>query len=132
MRLIEAVGDVIEVHRAVERNKSDLSARIPREIVKLLGNRLTRDIEVSTLLSERRDIEQEEIDGRLGGSQHVLRRRDELDRAGANFGSTCWITVSFTHRIILELFGDCERRPTVSLFRFVNFFAQLTTMWQLK
>lgn len=107
--LIKAVGDVVEMHGAVIREETNLSTRIAWEIIKLLVNCLTSNVKISTLLSKRRDVEQEEINSWLWRSQHILRWCNKFDSARANFGATRWIPVSFTHWIVLELFGDCKR-----------------------
>jgi hypothetical protein len=125
VRLIVSLRDVVEVHGAVESDEADLSACIARQIVQLIEDRLAGDVEVAALLGQRRHVQQEEINGWLGRPQHVLRWRNEFDRAGTNFGSSRWIAVGFTHGIVLELLGDCRRKERIVKSPFESSF-QLT------
>lgn len=53
VRLTETLGDIIKMHSAIESDKSDLCTCIAWQIIQLLENRLTRDIEITALLGER-------------------------------------------------------------------------------
>lgn len=104
VRLVVPLGDVVKVDRTVVRDEAHLGARIARQTVQMLDQRPAHRVQVAGLLGQRGYVQQEQVDCRLRWSEHVLRRSDELDRAGFDLGSPRWVTVRFRHRIVLELF----------------------------
>lgn len=109
VRLVVSLSDVVEMHCAVVGDEADLSSRVARQVVELVKDRLASHVEVPALLGQRRDVHQKEIDRWLWWPQHVLRWRNEFDRARADLRTAGWIAVGFTDRIVLELLGDCEK-----------------------
>lgn len=105
MRLVEPVSDVVKMHGTVKSDESDLRPSVSGQIVQLILNGLTSDLQVAALLRQRRHVQQEQVDSRLRWSQHVLRRSDELNCTRSDLGTSRWVAVCFTNGIVLELLG---------------------------
>lgn len=109
VRLIETLGNAVKVHGTIVRNDADLCARIARYRFQIFAQQFAHRFQVAGLLRDQRHIQQEQIDGRLRRTQHVLGWSDEFDGARLDFGTTRHIAVRLAHRIVVELVGHCSK-----------------------
>ena len=84
-------------------NEANLRSAISRQLVKLVDEGVAEGSKVASLQGGPRDVQQEQVDGRLGRPQHVLLRRDELNRRRLALRSSTRIAVTFAHGIVEEL-----------------------------
>ena len=84
-------------------NEANLRPAISRQLVKLVDEGVAEGSKVASLQGGPRDVQQEQVDGRLGRSEHVLLGGDELDGAGLALGSSARIAVSLTHGVVEKL-----------------------------
>lgn len=115
VRLVEALGHAVEVHEAVEADEAHLGAGVARHLVQMSVEHRTGGLQVAALLGNDRDVEEEQVHGRLRRTQHVLRGGNELDGAGAHLGPSGHVAVRFRGRIELEIIGHCNGKD--KLFR---------------
>ena len=85
LRTAQSTLETVVMDAVIVRNEPHLRARASRHRIQASTNRLGHTVEHTTPYTRCRDINNEEVTGRLGRADHVLARRYKLHYALAQF-----------------------------------------------